>query len=80
VTVAQENKWTNLVGGIPIRVEGLVLGAIGVGTGTGAQDLKVARAALPQSSARTCSLILNRSTPRTPAERPIAWISKARSR
>ena len=27
VTLAQENKWTNLVGGLPIRVDGCVLGA-----------------------------------------------------
>jgi glc operon protein GlcG len=44
VPLAQENKWTNLVGGIPIRVEGFVLGAVAAGSGTGAQDLKVARA------------------------------------
>jgi glc operon protein GlcG len=44
VTVAQENNWTNLVGGIPIRVEVFVLGAVAAGTGTGPQDLKVARA------------------------------------
>jgi hypothetical protein len=37
----------NLVGGIPIRVEGFVLGAVAAGSGTGAQDLKVARAGAP---------------------------------
>ena len=26
VTLAQENKWTNLIGGLPIRVDGFVLG------------------------------------------------------
>lgn len=44
VTLAQECKWTNLIGGLPIMVDGYVLGAIGVGSGTGAQDLTVARA------------------------------------
>jgi uncharacterized protein GlcG (DUF336 family) len=44
VTLAQENKWTNLIGGIPIRVDGFVLGAVAAGSGTGSQDLAVARA------------------------------------
>jgi len=44
VTLAQENKWTNLIGGIPIRVDGFVLGAVATGSGTGMQDLAVARA------------------------------------
>lgn len=44
VTLAQENKWTNLIGGLPIRVDGFVLGAVAAGSGTGAQDLAVARA------------------------------------
>ena len=44
VTLAQENKWTNLIGGIPIRVDGFVLGAVAAGSGSGTQDLAVARA------------------------------------
>jgi len=44
VTLAQENKWTNLIGGIPIRVDGFVLGAVAAGSGSGSQDLAVARA------------------------------------
>ena len=36
----------NLKGGLPIVVDGHVVGAIGVGSGTGEQDLEVARAAL----------------------------------
>ena len=44
VTLASESKWTNLIGGIPIRVEGFVLGAVAAGSGTGTQDLAVARA------------------------------------
>lgn len=44
VTLAQENKWTNLIGGLPIRVDGYLLGAVAAGSGTGTQDLAVARA------------------------------------
>lgn len=44
VTLAQENKWTNLIGGLPIRVDGFVLGAVAAGSGSGTQDLAVARA------------------------------------
>jgi uncharacterized protein GlcG (DUF336 family) len=44
VTLAQENKWTNLIGGLPVRVNGFVLGAVAAGSGTGTQDLAVARA------------------------------------
>ncbi len=44
VTLAQENKWTNLIGGIPIRVDDFVLGAVAAGSGSGQQDLAVARA------------------------------------
>ena len=44
VTLAQENKWTNLIGDLPIRVDGYVLGAVAAGSGTGTQDLAVARA------------------------------------
>jgi glc operon protein GlcG len=44
VTLASENKWTNLIGGLPIRIDGLVVGAVAAGSGTGPQDLAVARA------------------------------------
>jgi glc operon protein GlcG len=37
---------TGLPGGLPIIVEGVVLGGIGVGSGTGPQDIEVAQAAL----------------------------------
>jgi glc operon protein GlcG len=58
VTLAQENKWTNLIGGLPIRVDGFVLGAVAAGSGTGTQDLAVARAG-------DCR---RRDVPRFPAE------------
>ncbi len=37
---------TALPGGLPIRVDGMLLGGIGVGSGTGEQDVEVAEAAL----------------------------------
>jgi glc operon protein GlcG len=43
VAAAMEG-WTNLLGGMPIRVDGFVVGAVAAGSGNGAQDLAVARA------------------------------------
>ncbi|MFT7058334.1 MAG: hypothetical protein ACJASV_000834, partial [Pseudorhodobacter sp.] len=37
---------TGLMGGLPIRINGELVGAIGVGSGTGEQDIEVALAAL----------------------------------
>ncbi len=44
IALAHECRWTNLLGGIPIEVDGCIVGAIAAGSGTGAQDLAVARA------------------------------------
>jgi uncharacterized protein GlcG (DUF336 family) len=44
IALASECRWTNLVGGLPIKVDGYVIGAVAAGSGTGAQDLAVARA------------------------------------
>lgn len=44
IAMASDLKWTNLVGGLPIRVDGFVVGAVAAGSGTGSQDLAVARA------------------------------------
>ena len=43
---ATQGKLTNLQGGLPIVVDGHVIGAIGVGSGTGAQDVEVGRAGI----------------------------------
>jgi uncharacterized protein GlcG (DUF336 family) len=43
---ATEGKLTNLKGGLPVIVDGHVIGAVGVGSGTGEQDLEVAKAML----------------------------------
>src|SRR4051812_44867480 len=46
LAVATDGKRINLPGGLPIIVDGQVIGAIGVGSGTGEQDREVAAAAL----------------------------------
>ncbi len=44
--LATGGKLTNLKGGVPIVVDGHLIGAVGVGSGTGEQDLEVAKAAI----------------------------------
>jgi glc operon protein GlcG len=44
--LATGGKVVNLKGGLPIIVDGKVIGGIGVGSGTGEQDREVANAAL----------------------------------
>ena len=46
LAIATEGKRVNLLGGLPVIVDGEVAGAIGVGSGTGEQDREVAAAAL----------------------------------
>jgi uncharacterized protein GlcG (DUF336 family) len=46
LAIATEGKRINLPGGLPVIVDGHVIGGIGVGSGTGAQDREVANAAL----------------------------------
>jgi uncharacterized protein GlcG (DUF336 family) len=46
LAAATDGRMTNLKGGLPIRVDGHVVGGIGVGSGTGEQDLEVAEAAV----------------------------------
>jgi len=46
LAVATQNRATNLPGGLPIRFDGMLAGAIGVGSGTGDQDIEVGKAAL----------------------------------
>jgi glc operon protein GlcG len=35
ITLAHESRWTNLIGGLPIRVDGFMLGAVATGSGNG---------------------------------------------
>ena len=46
LAIATEGKRINLPGGLPVIVDGHVIGGIGVGSGTGDQDLEVAKAGL----------------------------------
>ncbi|MEL6479412.1 MAG: heme-binding protein [Pseudomonadota bacterium] len=46
VAAATGGDVTGLPGGLPIRIDGVLLGGIGVGSGRPEQDLEVARAAL----------------------------------
>lgn len=46
LALAQDLNYTNLRGGLPIIVDGKCIGAIGVGSGTGDQDVEVAKAGL----------------------------------
>jgi glc operon protein GlcG len=46
LAIATQGKRVNLPGGLPVIVDGHVIGAIGVGSGTGEQDRQVAAAAL----------------------------------
>ena len=46
LAIATEGKRINLPGGLPVIVDGQVIGGIGVGSGTGEQDREVAAAAL----------------------------------
>ena len=46
LAAATDGRMTGLPGGLPLLVGGQVVGAIGVGSGTGEQDLEVATAAV----------------------------------
>lgn len=46
LAVVTDGDMVNLKGGLPIMTEGQVIGGIGVGSGTGDQDLEVAKAAV----------------------------------
>lgn len=44
IHTSNQGRFTLIGGGVPIEIDGLVVGAIGVSTGTPAQDEEVARA------------------------------------
>ncbi len=46
IGLATQGAVTGLQGGLPIRFNGMLAGGIGIGSGSGAQDDEVARAAL----------------------------------
>ncbi|AHK05019.1 MULTISPECIES: GlcG/HbpS family heme-binding protein [Rhizobium/Agrobacterium group] len=43
---ATSGRMTNLLGGLPLIANGHIVGGIGVGSGTGEQDLEIAKAAV----------------------------------
>jgi len=43
---ATSGRMTNLLGGLPLIADGHIVGGIGVGSGTGEQDLEIAKAAV----------------------------------
>lgn len=51
LAVVTNGEMVNLKGGLPIIVDGYLIGGIGVGSGTGDQDLEVAKAALEKFAA-----------------------------
>src|SRR5690606_13834661 len=53
ISAATENNVTYLPGGLPVVIAGECVGGIGIGSGTGAQDLEVANAALTAIGAAT---------------------------
>jgi len=53
LSAATDGVVTNLQGGLPIIVDGHVIGGIGVGSGTGEQDREVANHALSQLAGAT---------------------------
>ncbi len=46
LAIATDGRRINLPGGLPIIVDGHVIGAIGIGSGTGGQDVECAKAGL----------------------------------
>ena len=54
LAIATRGKRINLPGGLPIIVDGHVIGGIGVGSGTGEQDRQVANAALAALTGARC--------------------------
>ena len=46
LAVATQGQLVNLKGGLPVVVDGYVVGAVGVGSGTGEQDVEVGEAGL----------------------------------
>ena len=46
LAIATQGQRINLPGGLPVIVDGRVIGAVGVGSGTGAQDREVAAAGI----------------------------------
>ena len=53
IAFATDGEVTGIAGGLPIVVNGEVIGGVGIGSGSGEQDLAVANAALQAIDAQT---------------------------
>lgn len=53
IAFATQGEVTGIAGGLPIVIDGQVLGGVGIGSGSGEQDMAVANAALAAIGAQT---------------------------
>ena len=53
IAFATQGEVTGIAGGLPIVLEGQVIGGVGIGSGSGEQDMAVANAALAAVGAQT---------------------------
>jgi glc operon protein GlcG len=56
LSLATGNRFVNLKGGLPIVINDQIVGAIGVGSGTGEQDVEVAQAGISALTKLAASL------------------------
>ncbi len=53
IAFATQGEVTGIAGGLPIVIDGEVIGGVGIGSGSGEQDMEVANAALQAIDAKT---------------------------
>lgn len=53
IAFATQGQVTGIAGGLPIVIDGQVIGGVGIGSGSGEQDMAVANAALAAIGAQT---------------------------
>ena len=59
LAIATHGQMTNLLGGLPLRAAGHLVGGIGIGSGTGEEDVAVARAAVAAFEAQLAAEAVN---------------------
>jgi glc operon protein GlcG len=64
---ASGGKITSLLGGVPVTVDGQIIGGVGVGGGTGEQDARIARAGLDALAAQLAKPPVLEKEPASPA-------------
>jgi glc operon protein GlcG len=67
---ASGGKITTLLGGVPVQVDGQVIGAVGVGGGTGEQDAQIARAGIQMLTDRLARPLAVEKDTGAPASAP----------